>query len=190
MDKIVLAAGHDASDRVKTAIVCPPTIFGPGRGPGNTRSAQAYRLASAVIKRKKGIQVGEGKNIWHSVHVQDLSDLFLAVGEAAAGGGGKATWGDEGYYFAENGQFEWGEIQRSIAQAASQKNLIPSPEPDIVNGDQADSIAPAGAYMWGTNSRGHAIRGRRLFDWKPSRPSLGELVPEIVDIEANSLGLV
>ena len=28
------------SDVVKTAIVCPPTIYGPGRGPGNVRSRQ------------------------------------------------------------------------------------------------------------------------------------------------------
>ncbi|KAK2766066.1 hypothetical protein FQN54_007581 [Arachnomyces sp. PD_36] len=190
VDKIVLAAGQDFPDRVKTAIVCPPCIYGPGRGPGNTRSAQVYILTKEVLKRKKGIQVGKGENIWHSVHVQDLSDLFLAVGEAAASGDGKATWGDEGYYFAENGPFEWGAIQRSVAESAFQKKLIPSAEPDIFDEAKANSTASAGAYMWGTNSRGYAIRGRKLFGWSPTRPSLKELVPDIVDLEAKTLGLV
>lgn len=190
VDKIVLAAGQDFPDRVKTAIVCPPTIYGPGRGPGNVRSAQAYILAKEVLKRKKGIQVGSGKNIWHQVHVQDLSDIYLAVGDSAASGGGKATWGDEGYYFAENGQFEWGEIQRLVTQAAFEKKLIPSAEVDTLDEAQANSISPMGSYMWGTNSRGHAIRGRKLLGWTPSRPSLSELVPDIVDLEAKSLGLI
>jgi nucleoside-diphosphate-sugar epimerase len=190
VDKVVLAAGHDASDRVKTAIVCPPTIYGPGRGPGNTRSSQVYWLASAVISRKKGIQVGDGKNLWRWIHVQDLSDLFLAIGEAAASGGGKATWGDEGYYFAEDGQFEWGDIQRAVTKAAFDKGLIPSSEPEILTGEQANSVSQYGAYMWGSNSRGNAIRGRRLFDWKPHRPNLPELVPEIVGLEAKVLGVI
>ncbi|KAF7869620.1 hypothetical protein EAF04_004404 [Stromatinia cepivora] len=41
VDKIVLGAG---SDSVKTAIVCPPIIYGPGRGPGNQRGRQVYNL--------------------------------------------------------------------------------------------------------------------------------------------------
>lgn len=190
VDKIVLEAGKSAPDRVKTAIICPPTIYGPGRGPGNTRSIQAYTLAKETLKRKKGIQVGPGKNIWHSVHVQDLSDLYLAVGESAVAGDGKATWGDQGYYFAENGPFVWGDIERLVAEAASQKKLIPSPERDILNGEQADEVTPMGSYMWGTNSRGHAIRARKLFGWKPTRPSLSELVPDIVESEAKALDLI
>lgn len=190
VDKIVLAAAKDAPGRVKTAIVCPPAIYGPGRGPGNTRSVQAYNLAKETLKRKKGIQVGPGKNIWHSVHVQDLSDLYLAVGESAAAGGGKATWGEEGYYFAENGPFVWGDIERSVAEAAFQKKLIPSPEQDILDGEQTDALTPMGSYMWGTNSRGHAIRARKLFGWTPTRPSLSDLVPDIVDLEAKGLGLI
>ena len=38
VDKIVLAAGTEKGARVKTAIVCPPTIYGPGCGPDNQRS--------------------------------------------------------------------------------------------------------------------------------------------------------
>ena len=54
VDKIVLAGG---SDSVKTAIVCPPTIYGPGRGPDNQRSDQLYKMAEAFMKRGKGFYV-------------------------------------------------------------------------------------------------------------------------------------
>ncbi|OJJ48912.1 hypothetical protein ASPZODRAFT_157417 [Penicilliopsis zonata CBS 506.65] len=190
VDKIVLEAGYSAPASVKTAIVCPCTIYGPGRGPGNPKSYQAYKLSEAVLQRKKGLLVGEGKNVWHEIHVHDLSDLYITLGEAAAEGGGKATWNDKGYYFAENGQFCWGDVERAIARIAYEKKLIPSPDVEPLSDDQVAAINPFGLYSWGTNSRGHAIRARNLFGWSPSRPSLSALLPSIVEIEAKDLGLL
>lgn len=189
VDKIILAAGRGNPAAVKTAIVCPPTIYGPGRGPGNQKSVQAYWLTQAVLKRKQGLLVGEGKNIWHQVHVQDLSDVYLALGEAAAQGGGKATWGDEGYYFAENGSFVWGDIQRAVAKAAFEKKLISSPDVEPIPDAKVTELNKFGLYAWGSNSRGHAIRARKLFGWSPKKQSLLDLVPHIVDIEAKDMGL-
>ncbi|ODH21375.1 hypothetical protein ACO22_05672 [Paracoccidioides brasiliensis] len=189
VDKIVLGVGENAADRVKTAIVCPPTIYGPGRGPGNTRSNQIYNLTKYVLKRRKGLQVGKGENIWHEVHVHDLSDLFLLLGEAAAAGSGKATWGKEGYYFVENGSFVWGDVEKAMAQIAFEKGLIPTPEVDILDGKQAKELYSSGPFSWGTNSRAHAIRARKLLGWNPHRPAARELLPEIVDLEAKALNL-
>lgn len=186
----MLEVGLNASDRVKTAIVCPPCIYGSGRGAGNRRSFQIYNLAKTVLNRKKGIQVGKGQNIWHQVHVQDLSDLYLRIGEDAANGGGKATWGKEGYYFAENGPFVWGDIQRAVSKVAFGKGLIPSPEVEILNEKQTEAEFAHGSYSWGTNSRGHAIRGRKLLGWNPTLPAAIDLIPLIVEEEAKALGMV
>jgi hypothetical protein len=60
IDKIVL---ESASDSVKTAIVCPPTIYGPGRGPVNKRSRQVYHLARITLKLGKAPQVGRGLTV-------------------------------------------------------------------------------------------------------------------------------
>ncbi|KAL2833112.1 transcription factor/nuclear export subunit protein 2-domain-containing protein [Aspergillus pseudoustus] len=188
VDKIIIGAGQKAPDSVKVAIVCPPTIYGPGRGPGNQKSVQAYWLAAAVIKRKKGFLVGEGKNIWHQVHVQDLSDLFFRLGEAAAAGGGDATWNEKGYYLAENGPFVWGDIQRVVAKTAYEKNLIPSPEVDSISDAEVTKLNEFGLYAWGSSSRGHSYRGKKLLGWSPKQPSLLDHIPSIVDIEAKKLG--
>ncbi|EAW12617.1 putative nucleoside-diphosphate-sugar epimerase [Aspergillus clavatus NRRL 1] len=190
VDTIIIGAGQRAPDSVKTAIVCPPTIYGPGRGPGNQKSVQAYWLAAAVLKRKQGLLVGQGKNTWHQVHVQDLSDVFLALGEAAAAGGGQATWNDKGYYLAENGSFVWGDIQRAIAQTAFDKKLIPSPDVEHLTDEQVTELNELGLYAWGSNSRGHAIRAKKLLGWSPQKPSLVELIPDIVELEARDLGLI
>lgn len=189
VDKIVLATSQKHSQSVKTAIVCPPTIYGPGRGPGNQRSFQIYELAKGVLQRKKPFVVGKGENIWHQVHVQDLSDVYLALGEQAATGGDKATWNEKGYYFAENGSFVWGDIQRAVGKTAADKSLVSTADFDTLSGDEVNKVNPFGAYSWGTNSRGHAIRARKLFGWNPTRPKAIELVPSIVDLEAKGLGL-
>jgi hypothetical protein len=40
------------------------------------------------------------------VHIDDVSDAFIfLVEEAVKPNGGNAQWGDEGYYFAEAGEF-------------------------------------------------------------------------------------
>jgi nucleoside-diphosphate-sugar epimerase len=189
VDKIIIAAGQKAPDSVKVAIVCPPTIYGPGRGPGNQKSVQAYWLAAAVLKRKKGFLVGEGKNVWHQVHVQDLSDLFFRLGEAAAAGGGDATWNDKGYYLAENGPFVWGDIQRVVAKTAYEKKLIPSPEVESISDAQVTELNEFGLYAWGSSSRGTSYRAKKLLGWSPKQPSLLDHIPSIVDIEAKELGL-
>lgn len=186
VDKIVQAAW---SDKVKTAIICPPCIYGPGRGPDNQRSVQAYKATESMIKSKKAWIPGKGQNRWNEVHVQDLSDLYLLVGEAAANGGSPATWNDQGYYFAENGDFAWGDVLSAIAKDAHQKGFLPSAEVAQLSPAEIDPIFPGGHYYVGTSSVGTAKRGKTLLGWKPHRPSLLELVPSIVDGEARLLGV-
>lgn len=124
------------------------------------------------------------------MHVQDLSKVYQALGEAAAAGGGQATWNDEGYYFAENGSFVWGDVQRAVAKAAFDKKLISSPDVEPIPDQQVTDLNEFGLYAWGSNSRGHALRARKLLGWTPDRPKLLDLVPDIVDVEAKDLGLL
>jgi nucleoside-diphosphate-sugar epimerase len=186
VDKIILAARGN----VKTAIVCPPTIYGPGRGPGNTFSDQWYLMAKGAIERGRGFQVGEGLNKWTHVHVHDLSNLFLSLVEAAISGGGKATWGDKGYYFAESGEFVWGDMAKKIAKEAHKQGLIDTDEVDSLTIDQANEITDHGAYKWGYNSRCKAIRARKLFGWNPTAESVEKILPSLVTDEAKKLGVI
>jgi nucleoside-diphosphate-sugar epimerase len=191
VDKVILGSHDVSSGNIQSAIVCPPCIYGPGRGPDNKRSVQVYDMTKATLKRMKGFVVGEGVNRWTEVHVQDLSEVFLALVTAALSpDGGKATWNQEGYYFAENGEFCWGDIGRKIADIAFKNKLINHEGVDNVTKEQADEMRPAGSYLWGTNSRCKAIRARKLLGWTPKQKSMSDLLPEIVDDEAKILGRI
>ncbi len=103
-DMMVLATGAEHPDSAKVAIVCPPTIYGIGRGPDNKRSHQLPELARVTLEKGHGVQVGAGKTFWNNVHVHDLSDLYVKLVENAAAGeslsewpGKPALWGPEAY---------------------------------------------------------------------------------------------
>jgi nucleoside-diphosphate-sugar epimerase len=187
VDKIVLGTTPNLPRNFRTAIVCPCTIYGPGRGPLNTRSMQVYSFATTVLQRGRGFLVGEGENIWHQVHVQDLSSLYLSLAEAAGEGGGNATWDNEGYYFAENGSFVWGDIQKAVIKAAHERGYIPSDQIDALDYSAVSQLKASGPYSWGSNSRGESIRAKKLLGWNPVKPTLLELVGDIVDLQGSSL---
>lgn len=189
VEKIILAAGTEKASKIKTAIVCPPTIYGQGRGPGNQRGIQIYELAKCTLERKQGFQVGAGRAYWTNVHVFDLSKVYLALVEAAAEAG-TATWGKEGYYFTQNGEHIWGEISKVVASSAQQHGFISSDEVVSVSAEEADKLSSHGSILWGTNSRCRAIRARKLLGWSPTEKSLIDEIPLAVESEAKKLGLI
>lgn len=189
VDKIVLAAHEQSGGKVNTAIVCPPTICGPGRGVGNKKSDQVYDLAKAIMKRGKGFVIEDGKNTWTTVHVHDLSEVYLKLTEAAAEGGGKATWNDNGYYFAEKGEFQWGDIARKVTQEAHKQGYIQTAEVDRLEAQEVDKLIRNGSKRLGLNSRCRATRARNILGWQPKGESIERLLPGIVEQEAKDTGL-
>lgn len=176
--------------------VCPPTIYGPGRGPGNKRSHQVPELARCTLEQGHGIKVNAGKTIWTHVHVQDLSDVYLKLVENAASGGslaewpGKpAMWGADGYYFTEVGEHVWGEVSQWIATEAKNLGLLKTDEVKSISADEASKLTGFGQAIWGANSRGQAKRAREILDWKPRRPSLRDEIKATVELEAKRLEL-
>lgn len=190
VDKLVTSAGTEHAQTVKTAIVCPPTIYGKGRGPGNQRSHQLPELARCTLEKKHGIQVGPGLTSWPNVHVADLSVAYLKLVEAAAHGEGNATWGKDGYYFIESGEHVWGHIAKAVASAAYKQGYIPTDEVKTLPNEEVDQLTPWGSCLFGANSRARAIRARKLLGWTPREKSIEDETPETVGAEAKRLGLV
>ncbi|KAI5245573.1 NAD(P)-binding protein [Aureobasidium subglaciale] len=188
VDKIVQSARDE--DNVKSAIVCPPCIYGPGRGPGNQTSVQVPSLARCTIQQGQGIQVGAGKTFWTQIHVQDLSDLYLKLVEAASNGGEPATWNDEGYYFCESGDLVWGEIARQIAHSAKKQDLIKEDGVKEYSAEEVEKIKSFGSALWGCNSRCRAIRAGKLLGWKAKSSSLEKTIDATVLAEAKKLEVV
>ncbi|KAH7356401.1 hypothetical protein BKA65DRAFT_579281 [Rhexocercosporidium sp. MPI-PUGE-AT-0058] len=123
--KIIGDKKYDGEIKVKTAIICPPTIWGKGRGSRSTRSHQIYEIARLTLEKDSRIQLlasSYPKTFWPNIHIHDMAKLYLEVrGSALAelqAKKGKATWNKEGYYFAENGVHYWQDIADWIADEA------------------------------------------------------------------------
>lgn len=190
VDKIVLASG---SDSVKTAIVCPPTIYGPGRGPGNQRSRQVYNLVKITLQKGQAAQLGKGLTEWDNLHIQDLSSLLLLLAEAAVAGpapNDDEIWNERGYFLAENGHHVWGEVSKQAGEVAFEKGYIKTKEVFTMDVEEAKELAGFEAVSWGLNSKGFAKRARKYLGWKPTGRSLEDEMPFIVDSEAKREGLV
>lgn len=142
------------------------------------------------MEKKEGVQIGAGKTFWPNVHIHDLSECYLMLVEDAAMRGGKATWGDKGYYFIENGEHVWGQVSKAIASAARKQGFIPSDNVVSVSAEEMDKLIPYGSILFGANSRCKAIRARKLLGWSPKQRSLEDEVPDVVASEARRMGLV
>lgn len=118
VDKIVLETDPSGEEGVRTAIICPPTIYGRGRGPVAQRGRQAYELAKLILQKGYAPIIGKGKARWNNVHIADLSAVFVKLVEAAVGDQLSAEkaelWGAKGYYIVESGEHEWGTLSRKI----------------------------------------------------------------------------
>lgn len=95
VDKIIQAAAAEHSDHLKTAIVCPPDIYGPGRGPGRTQSVYFPMYFQQVKKLGHAFYADQGTSTRSWVHLEDLMTVYLKLVEAAVAGGQGADWGKE-----------------------------------------------------------------------------------------------
>lgn len=196
VEELILHSGKENADRVKTAVVCPPCIYGQGRGSGNQRSNQIPDLARATLKKGHGVTVGQGKAIWSGVHVHDLSALYLKLVENAAAGeslaewpGKPALWGEEGFFFCESGDVKFDRIAQQMAQEARKKGHIESDEVKPVDAAEAKQLGHRGDVLWGCNSRSRAKRAREALGWEAKGQSLQDVVKEQVELEAKALNV-
>jgi len=184
VDKVVLEAGIKHGDVIKTNIVCPPTIYGNGRGPINQRGRQVYELAKLVLTGQYVPIIGPGKARWNHIHVADLADVYVLLVEAAVAGNTDAElWGAKGYILTERGEHIWGDLSRTVGKKAVELGYLKSPEEKALEKDAALDQAGFEAISWGLNSRGKAERANKVLGWKPTRCSIEEEVPEILKAE-------
>ncbi|KAJ0424980.1 hypothetical protein BJY00DRAFT_275685 [Aspergillus carlsbadensis] len=191
VDKFILSSG---SNTLKTAIICPSTVYGPGRGPVSQRSDQIPGFARLILRSGRGLQFADGRTFWNAVHVYDLSRLYVSLVEDAVatngtGGAGQATWNEEGYYLVESGVYIWGDIARRITAEAYKLGLLSSEEVSVVRVESRDILRPAGRPVTNYAVRAEAIRARRLLGWRAVEGTIESEIPDIVRAEARAMGL-
>ncbi|VUC35444.1 unnamed protein product [Clonostachys rosea] len=176
---------------INTAVVIPPMIYGPGRGPVNQRSVQLPDLARETLKRRRAFQIGPGESRWSSIHIRDLSQIIVRLVEKAVEGKKDGNlWGPNGLFFTGVGELTLAEISTRIASAAASANLLSDRSVEELDADQFESLLPHGNVLYGTNARYGASRARRYLEWEPKEKSLEDTISAVVQEEAKSLGLI
>jgi nucleoside-diphosphate-sugar epimerase len=162
---------------------------GRGRGPAATRGRQTYELAKLVLRKGYIPIVGEGKSRWNTVHIEDLSEVFrLLVNAAVEKKSELHIWGAKGYVFTENGEHVWSDLARLFGEKAESLGLIKKGAKEYPLGkDEALEVAGFEAVSWGLNSRGKAERAREVLGWKPGQRSIEDSVEEILEDEKKRL---
>jgi hypothetical protein len=167
VDRVILNTASE-NPSIRTAIVAPPLIYGVSANKNAARERSAARqMVIDILKHGKGFFINEGKARWNTVHVDDLARLYLILVEQAAQGGGKATWGSESYYFAENGDVCFEELAKEISRIAWEKGQLSTDETESLTTSEGNKLFPFTTTMTLQNSRSKAVRARELFNWNP-----------------------
>lgn len=171
---------------VNSIIVCPPTIYGLGTGPVHRQSVQIPWMIKACMKVGFPGTVGKGLNVWNNVHVEDLADFYVLLLEKAVEG--KASYGKDGWYFAESSQHCLKDLMHKIGDVMYAKKLIKDHTVRTLTPEQAEQCYSFYAYDGiGCNSRCKAERSRAL-GWKPKRGDiLGSIEAEVNYMVAQKL---
>ncbi|MEK6245461.1 MAG: NAD-dependent epimerase/dehydratase family protein [Pseudomonadota bacterium] len=156
VQRAVLAS---SSQGVRSVVLCPCLIYGRGRG-ANPDSIQVPNLIRQAVKSGVPRYIGDGENIWSTVHIEDVAGAYLLVLEAARAGS---------FYFIENGEASLKSIVESIARLIGAKR---SPESWSIDEAVAEWGPQAAWFSLGGNSRVSAEKARKMLGWKPAGADL------------------
>ncbi|TDL24605.1 NAD(P)-binding protein [Rickenella mellea] len=166
----------DEEGTISCYIICPPVIYGVGKGPVNQISMPVPGMIRVALRKRQTVYVGEGTNKWSNVHIDDLMDLYLIVFKLATSGRDPATSPYAKFYFASAGEHAWGDVAKDIAPLLHKRGLV--------DNDKAVSVPLMEdirlTKLTASNSRSVPDRGFAL-GWKPMAKSLKETLEEDID---------
>lgn len=188
-EKILHAAAQEESDSgVRIAIVCPPDIYGKGKGLVKTHSALVPYLVKESRKLGHVFYANEGTNTRSWVHIDDLMRLYLKIVEAAAADKDaevKRLWfGENGYFFAATQEHEHIDVVRKAGEVLARRGILRAPEPVQISVEELNEMAKLpnyprlATYLYASNSRTRADRAGELWGYKGEAPGLLEYIEE------------
>ncbi|CAK5276338.1 unnamed protein product [Mycena citricolor] len=165
----------DEQGYIKSYIILPTTVYGiphgllVNAGIQNRQNSVLSYLVSLSMTRGQGGMVGQGKNMWHNVELNELGDLFMVLFDAAISNPDSTPHGQSGLYFAENGSHVLEDLCAVISQVLYEHGKGQAPAPTSFSEEELDA-AEWGflAALIGSDARCRARKGRAL-GWKPTK---------------------
>ncbi|KQU45954.1 hypothetical protein ASG84_11415 [Rhodococcus sp. Leaf278] len=148
IDHRVLDLGAEG---VRSAVLCNSLVYGRGLGLRQD-SLQVPALISYGLRYGAAPQIGEGANIWSTVHIGDLCRLYTRVVEDESA---------RGFYFVETGEASFHDMAVAIAHRFELSGVR------SLTLDEAADEWPynMAAFSLGSNSRVRGTRARAELGW-------------------------
>ncbi|KAJ7592995.1 hypothetical protein C8J56DRAFT_1161979 [Mycena floridula] len=187
VDLLIVAA--DQEGYVKTYIIAPSTIFGIGNGKlanaglASPQSIQIPSIIQAGLARGQGGVIGEGKNIWNHVHIDEIADLYLVLYDSIVNNPATGH-GRNGFYFGANDEYQFYETCKRISEVLVQLGRGKSPTPTPFTEDEMNKYLKGAEIAYkslASNSRCVANRSYSI-GWNPKKKTadfLQSIQPEV-----------
>ncbi|KAF8807005.1 NAD(P)-binding protein [Phlegmacium glaucopus] len=175
----------DKEGYVKVYIILPSTIYGIAAGDlvehgiQNPHSQQVPALIQAGLGRGRAGMVGEGKNLWPNVNIEEVADLYVVLYDSIVSNPATGH-GREGIYFGVSGEHTLYDVGKAVGEALVAIGKADNPEPTTFTKEDIDRYFKGSSYF-GTNSRAVANRSRSI-GWKPVKTTkdlLASVKPEL-----------
>ncbi|KAJ7273152.1 NAD-P-binding protein [Mycena rebaudengoi] len=109
---------------VRSYILVPPMVCGPGDGFGNKISIQFVAIVRLGVALQHLPQIPGDEDTWALCHLQDLISLYMILLKSIINGVAPPSGKMQGYYFAENGSFSWKTLYEGIAERLASLGLL------------------------------------------------------------------
>ena len=144
---------------VNSVVLCPCLIYGQGTGL-HPQSIQIPRMIEIAKKHQTARYIGRGRNIWSTVHIEDVVSAYLLALEKAPGGS---------FFFLENGESSFKEIAQTIHDQLNFEGIARSWTVE----EAVKEWGQEGAHFaFGSNSRIRSSKARNFLGWKPTHSSV------------------
>jgi nucleoside-diphosphate-sugar epimerase len=190
-ESILHSTAAKYSTKVNIAIMCPPDIYGRGKGLVKTHSALVPIFVNEIrtTNDNRSFYFKQGTNTRSWVHIDDLMKLYIHVVEAAASPTqypAESYFNKNGYYFAGTQEHSQAQLATATANVLYKHGVIENPEPEQIGLDKLDAMAnhprfpKLARYMFASNSRTRAERAEEMFSYKGEAPGLMEVLEQDV----------
>jgi nucleoside-diphosphate-sugar epimerase len=182
-ETIIANTIRDHGSKINIAIMCPPDIYGKGKGLAKTHSVFVPMLIDGIKKLGgKVFYYGEGTNTRSWVHMDELMVVYTKIIEAAASGDVAGYFNKNGYFFAGTQEHSHMDIVTVTGRVLHQQGAVADPEPKQISLEELDASVKipgfehmkVGRYLFASNSRTRAERAEKLFGYRGQSPGLLE----------------
>ena len=122
------------------------------------------------------------------MHVADVAEFYRLLVDAAVAG--KASYGEDGFYFAEAGEETVGDMCRQVYDAVAKRKGWESKRQEEFTEEEVGKYfnGEVGWWIFGGNSRSRATRARKELGWEAREQGLRDSLEEEVEYRVGKEG--